>query len=323
MKQAKWLLLVAVGIAMVLPGCKKLGDRVNVANTVDDKLVVPILAAESIPVGNINVWNDDDYVYISYVMRTAAEQADQWYLKECYADIELLPRNFPVQKGSGEPDTSRFAYKSGDISRCREYTFTIPVGNWTGSVCAATRSVVCQLSDAVPPVEINGSVGWAGPYPLNRKTSATYFEYTFGDVSGEWHWVNAWAGTEAGQRAFPGDDAATYITHTIGATTNEELYAGQTQCGTVTVTDNVVRGKGKIFVTYHTASSWYAKSCAVEIALEASGIPQVDGNPQPSQFRYKSGALDPYVQEYTITMTFKSGVPAVVIAAHAEAGQSY
>lgn len=322
MKQAKWLALVAVGIAMVLPGCKSLGDRVNVANIAEDKLVVPIMVGESDQVGNINMWNDGDYIYISYMMRTASPGTEQWYLKECHADIELHARSFPVQKGSGEPDTSRFAYKSGDIGHCQAHTFTIPISDWTGTVSVLTRSAVCQLSADIPPVEVNNAVLWAGTIPLNRKTTATYFEYTFGDVSGGWYWMNAWAGTGVGTLDFQGNDGATYIWHYIGTTTNAGLYAGQTQCGTVTVTDNVSRGKGRIYVTYSTGSGWEMKSCHVEYATAANGVPQVNGNPTTAEFRGQSGTLSPYVNQYTLAVMFKAPetIDHVVIAAHADAG---
>lgn len=328
MKQGKWLILMAVGILMMLPGCDRLGDKqVNAANTANDKLVVPIVAEDTIPVGTINMWNDQDSVYIEYILDEAQNPADQWYLTICNSDIKLRTRDFPMKKGKSDPNTSLFAYQSGNLDHRTNYKFTVPAGSWTGNVYTATHADVCQLTDGVLP-ERNHKDGWAGPDRFPGKNSkASLFAYTFGDVGeGNWYWETAWSATEPGQMPFPGSDPATYINHTIGTTTSEELYIGQsTLCGTITVTDNIVRGKGQVFVTFHTNNGWYAKSFSLEFATVAGGIPQQDGNPLPDQFRYQSGALDPYVHDYTLTQRvgWPEVIRTVVVAARADVGLYY
>ena len=78
-------------------------------------------------------------------------------------------------------------------------------------------------------------------------------------------------------------------------------------------------------MTYHTTNGWYAKSCQVEFATDEAGIPQVDGNPIPGEFRYQSGALYPYLQDYTFTVRVGWPLPIrqVVVAARVDVGLYY
>lgn len=327
MKQAKWLLLVAVGILLVLPGCKQLGSvPVKAANTVADPLVVPILAGQTIPVGNIKMWNDANYVYIDYVLDTMANEADQWYLKECQADIQRSPDAFPQKNGNPQP--GQFAYVSGDISYTIRYTFTIPVGEWDGTVCVATHCVVTQLDELGG--EINGNTGWAGPNEFPGKNWATYFWYTFGGGGGGggWEWETSWAGDadDWTRWQFLGNNWALYVVYdyATGADLVGDMYAGNPKngevvCGTLTVHKNA---DGSLAVTYDTDDVWNMLECHLQVATTLNGIPQRNGNPIPGRFELYAGQwAEPFQDAYAFTVPYDEAWGSTLyIAAHSVVG---
>jgi len=346
MKQAKWLLLLAVGILMVLPGCKKLGDQVDVAYTETSPLVKSIWAGvgtgdtltSGYKVGHIYMWEDATNLYIKYAMDELDASGYHWWLYECQADVAINYAGLP-QNGQGKLIPGQFTYKwePSPVQYVAEYTFTIPIGDWqTGTTIAVGAHCSVRPPDANGDPDLaRTETGWGGDLVQLGSGWGFWFEYTYGEPTpGEWHEETSWAGNASNWKLwqFSGKNWALYLKYEnpdpyqhydlVGAMYVGNPKNGAHTGGTVTVSRDTIDGNEYLSVTYDTDGDWDLYECHVHVATSLEGIPQNKGNPPPGQFTYNSGAFDPYEDSYTFLVPYDPtwGNGPIYVAAHSVVG---
>jgi hypothetical protein len=75
-------------------------------------------AATAVDVGDVLVWNDEDYLYVKYVT------TDDWYITEVHLEVATISGGIPQAKGN--PIPGKFTYKAEGLWT-QEYLFTIPL----------------------------------------------------------------------------------------------------------------------------------------------------------------------------------------------------
>lgn len=130
-----------------------------------------IIAGQYIPVGNLEVWSDQGYLYIRY--RTF----DDWYLTETHLHLAMDWREIP-QTRNGNPIPGRFAYQ-GEHNYVNEYTYQIPLPVEKGFPrYGAAHCIVAKIINGKPQ---QVETGWARnkvpPYlEFPGRNWAWYFE---------------------------------------------------------------------------------------------------------------------------------------------------
>ena len=95
--------------------------------------------------------------------------------------------------------------------------------------------------------------------------------------------------------------------------TTYPLYAGKTTpVGTVEVTQDATM----LHVTYTATAPWLLTQTHLQVAPTLAGIPQVNGNPPPGQFTYKTSHAAVSTYTYDIPLGTLGGT--IYVAAHAE-----
>ena len=98
---------------------------------------VSMCAGQSMDIGTIDVTNNDNYIYVSFVVEEPG-----WYLAETHVAVDVIPTN-----KSGNPVPGQFLYACDlDGSLEDECTVMIPLDGLSGEVEIAAHAAVFQLA---------------------------------------------------------------------------------------------------------------------------------------------------------------------------------
>jgi hypothetical protein len=94
------------------------------ASTATNPFVTDLIAgggnpASAIDVGDVSIWNDEDYLYVKY------ETTDDWYLTETHLAVATTLSGIPQTK-TGNPIPGKFAYSTCHSPPVTEYVYQIP-----------------------------------------------------------------------------------------------------------------------------------------------------------------------------------------------------
>ena len=110
-----------------------------------------IFAGRHIPVGELEIWSDQGYIYVRY--RTF----DNWYLTETHLHLAMDWQQIP-QNRNGNPIPGHFAHQMKH-NYVNEYTYKIPLNSWGGFPgYGAAHCVVVKIVNGKPVQE---ETGWA------------------------------------------------------------------------------------------------------------------------------------------------------------------
>jgi hypothetical protein len=162
------ILALALALGLALPMASPAA-----AHTEDHPFRAQLWAGQSIPVGYVEVWNDDDFLYVTYHVYYG-----DWQLVETHVAVADSLAGIP-QTNSGNPKVGNFPYSdpAGD------YEIPLTWGPDT-TLFIATHAVVyspsCGQETAWPLRYCDGGNWASGPplYPFPGKSWATYFTYT-------------------------------------------------------------------------------------------------------------------------------------------------
>jgi len=202
MKQAKWLLLLAAGIMVMLPGCKQLNPVVNpdasnaakpgIWQTEQPNAVVypsasiagvtpvqwDLMAGQDIDVGYVKVWNDNDFLCIEYKV-----DVPNWYIEVIHADWETDTLLFPKNK-AGNPLPGQFKFQRTFAPAVTDYTIYIPlIWDWNTRLAIATHANLFESIPGRPRIQTQS--GWAGDHNWWGNNWAKWFWYTIQEPPSE------------------------------------------------------------------------------------------------------------------------------------------
>ena len=144
------------------------------------KVVVPLIAARSIEVGNVTIWNDAENLYVRY------ETSGSWTLTETHLHVnereadDTVPGNDDIpQTRSGNPIIGLF-YKQDTHPAAQQeflYHFDLVQESWDfgKELYVAAQADVQLLDDSGDA--IRGEGAWAAGYAFSGRNWATYFTY--------------------------------------------------------------------------------------------------------------------------------------------------
>ncbi|MEO0097568.1 MAG: hypothetical protein ABIK78_05690 [candidate division WOR-3 bacterium] len=167
------LLFVLLPIFLILVGCKKEESNLNIPQSASqtirdlgDAYATDIIAGQNLDVGDIEVWFDEDNVYVKYLT------TDNWYLTECHLHIGASLSDIPQVKGNPVP--GQFAYAVELTEPTQSYTFTIPLGEWSQleELYFAAHCVVCEIIGGEKNRE---ETGWGNGNPFPGSNWGRYF----------------------------------------------------------------------------------------------------------------------------------------------------
>jgi len=155
-------LILAVGVALPMAAPA-------VAHTGDDPMCRELLAGQSIPVGEVCVWNDGAKLYVKY------KTSGGWQMTATHLEVVTNIADFPTTK-KGNPKLGKFTYKETH-GMVTEYTYEVPLewAPWTLLYIAAHAVVVNGTDEEnawafKPPC-------WGGWFNPDRGSWATYIKY--------------------------------------------------------------------------------------------------------------------------------------------------
>jgi hypothetical protein len=348
MLKRKHMLLLAGALLAVLTlaafvGCEEIG-ALKTAATESDPHIETIYAGQTTPVGEVQVWDDDNNVYIKYVMNDPDEDGNQWYLTEVHANFYLAESELPEP-----PIPGKMPYKAEGL-HATEYTLTIPRGDIETDECVIFITHCAVQLETDEGDTLRTETGFAGENPGPGSRWYWWFWYCFGNGEpgpNEWHGETVWAGNYTNWKTWKFKTAnwAMYLLCTVGDDPyTGKLYAGnpkKNECiaGHCTVWTETEDGETTIYVRYDAydpeeGDGWYFGAYHVAIcALDGKGypadIPQTRGTAVPGRFV----ELDPLGTElwlgedwedFETTRTFSFPYSedlgtTFAIAAHAEA----
>jgi hypothetical protein len=161
-------LLIGMTLLLVLPA-------LALAHTEEDPFVAELIAgggnpASAIVVGEVQVWNDGDYLYVQYVLN------DGFCLTETHLHVFLDATIFSdVPHKNGNPIPGKFDYKSENNDCVSAVTYEIPL-TWPPdtSLCIAAHAAVVDSEDF-------DETAWAAGEEFPGANWATYLTYTVQD----------------------------------------------------------------------------------------------------------------------------------------------
>ena len=103
-------------------------------------ITTPLYAGQTIDVGSVSVWNDDENLYVNYTTK------DGWYLKETHifaGDCDAMPLT-----KKGNPKIGHFPYNdSFSETYPTEFTRVIPLTDFADCFCVSTHAVVAKMNN--------------------------------------------------------------------------------------------------------------------------------------------------------------------------------
>jgi len=118
-----------------------------------DPVSMPLYAGQNIPVGEVTVWNDYDWLHVTYQM----DPFNCWYLKETHLEVATDLVDIPQAKGN--PIPGQFANSELHDELTKSYTYDVPLpDDWEAGdeLYIAAHAVVSQYEKVC-----DGSTWWA------------------------------------------------------------------------------------------------------------------------------------------------------------------
>ncbi|MFO7888873.1 MAG: hypothetical protein R6V04_00880, partial [bacterium] len=142
MKKVLFLMISVLALGLVFAGC---GDIANITApesttegvaslsraTQEEPEVFVLYAGQNEKVGTVEVWNDENNVYVEYDVTES-----DWCITETHIHVGESLDNFPLTK-KGNPQVGLFTYSKDDHNCVNNYTETIPLGEWEDVYIAA------------------------------------------------------------------------------------------------------------------------------------------------------------------------------------------
>jgi len=123
------------------------------AHTEADPCTTDLIAGQHINVGDVNVWNDGDNLYVQYVT------TGDWELVETHLDVNTSPAGINQTK-KGNPIPGQFDYSMEHDPPVTTYTYTIPLTWAPGTMLAiAAHAVVVDMGDTMIMSAVSGEGG--------------------------------------------------------------------------------------------------------------------------------------------------------------------
>jgi hypothetical protein len=94
------------------------------ANTAVDPFVTDLIAGQYTDVGDVLVWNDEENLYVKYLI-----SEPNLCLDETHLQVATSLAGIPQTK-NGNPIPGQFAYQNDHDLCIDEYTYSIPLNNW-------------------------------------------------------------------------------------------------------------------------------------------------------------------------------------------------
>lgn len=144
------------------------------AHPEEEPMVVTIWAGQHIESGEIQTWNDDDYIYVKYVAYP------DWTISETHLEVRSVLVDIPQNKGG--PIPGQFTYKDEWDPRVAEVEYKVPMTFEPGTLVYVAAHAVM-----VSPTQ-GSETGWGGDQEFPGKNWALYYTYTVqknGDVEYE------------------------------------------------------------------------------------------------------------------------------------------
>lgn len=193
-KYRLFLLMGTVLLALFVMGCQSKvditgpakGDALQSGNfnqVADLKIlnnvvpaVFPIWAGQNINVGTMTVFNDNDYLYITY------DVTGGWMLTETHVHVADNLAGIPKTK-QGVPIPGQFMYSMMHNPPVTTYTYNILLADHDlevgDNIAIAAHAVV--VNGNYPDGEYQSETGWGGPMPGPGPRWWYYLEYTIQD----------------------------------------------------------------------------------------------------------------------------------------------
>jgi hypothetical protein len=214
MKRLVYLLIAASLMLALVPAAA-------FAHTEDDPFVTNLIAGggnekSAMDVGQVEVWNDADYLYVKYVV-----DVEGWCLTETHLHVATSPEVIPQKNGNPIPgkfeDSSEYA-----LDPCEQGPdpYMIPLDGWdvgtelyiaAHAVVVDTSSMMMEPAVSEPGVDVYGPMdqyyvlndtNWTGPNPAVATwvhgswpsiAGATWIStayYTEDPVNDSWRWFH-------------------------------------------------------------------------------------------------------------------------------------
>ena len=161
------ILVLVLALGLALPAA---------AHTEGEPQYNVLLAGQTIPVGNVTVWNDGTHLYVTYNITDA-----DWVINATHMHVsDECVEGFP-QTRTGNPKVGHFDYSTDHGPGMTTYTYTISLDGLLGTdLCIAAQAEVFNPTEIDP---ITGEpweeTAWGdGTRFVVRGNWAMHFEYT-------------------------------------------------------------------------------------------------------------------------------------------------
>jgi hypothetical protein len=352
MKQAKWLLLIAVGIMMVLPGCNKLGPvgdpDVRIAEYTQGLGTWPLMTGGKQPqtqIGDVTMYWQYDYFdpsldpgengngqFVNLQLGVKYETYSPTYpITDAHLNITTY---MPTQRGS--PGHYNFnSYLQTPYPDDFTRIFLIPeaalmevpwhCGDWLWFLCHVSAGGVTGMAGQFVPNK-PGYTSWfnrlhikcTNPTPSENPEEPGYREatawgYNILDAS---HWFRALGANYKWGGVIP---------FTLGGRAEVLLWAGAGQndpskgtiVGTVTVTDDVTGGTGNVYVHYVLTDDCLAGEAHAGANRTLQALSDASNKFAPGQLGVDA-SFDPWEDDFTLAIPYDPAwTMSFVVAAHA------
>jgi len=192
MKKYYFLIIVALILGLVLTGCSLLSNISQVPATEQSGIAYltrngegPIIlyAGQDIPVGTVEVSNDAENLYVTYIINE-----EGWYLTETHLHVACLESEIPQNK-KGNPKPGQFDFKTEHeyFEEITEEPFVISLDDiGCCNPVIAAHAVVCKLGEVQEPTLVSNNetmtAGWTDEDPESDPLNPVMYGGT---------WVNA------------------------------------------------------------------------------------------------------------------------------------
>jgi hypothetical protein len=162
------------------------------SNPEESPHVVDLIAGQHLDVGDIHIWNDDECLYVKYVIvdETPEDPTDNWYITETHLHIGYNSLDDIPQTGNKNPIPGQFEYQGVHDYPTLEVLYTHPLPDtWDADqeVYVAAHAVVMQyggldgLEKALPDYPVTASVKYpygGGPsyFPQTTVSGGTFLD---------------------------------------------------------------------------------------------------------------------------------------------------
>jgi len=195
MKKLSYLIVLILILGLALTGCTFLSN-IGQAPATEQKYnednpnlnvfeAQDLVAGQNTKVGTVTVWNDAQYLYITYLI----DEPD-WYLTETHLAVATLCSEIPQKKGN--PTPGHFPYSTEHDPAVKEWTYEIPLDWECGTtLCIAAHAALLNLDniigyvldpdtgDPLEPLQpiFQEETGWGYGEEFEGDNWATHFPY--------------------------------------------------------------------------------------------------------------------------------------------------